>query len=71
MLQLGASPNEEKAILEAINEWDKNDSTHCSAPLKQADGAIFIDSSKMEIDTVKNLILMEFDKKQKLRKTDL
>lgn len=44
-------------VLEEIKQRDYNDSHRQFAPLRQADDAVFIDSSDMSIDEVKNYIL--------------
>ena len=46
-----------KALLEEIIQRDYNDSHRETAPLKQADDAILIDSSDMDIDEVINAII--------------
>ena len=46
-----------KALLEEIIQRDYNDSHRETAPLKQADDAILIDSSNMNIDEVINAIV--------------
>ena len=46
-----------KALLEEIIQRDYNDSHRETAPLKQADDAILIDSSDMNIDEVINAII--------------
>lgn len=44
-------------VLEEIKQRDYNDSHRQFAPLRQADDAVFIDSSEMSIDEVKDFIL--------------
>ncbi len=44
-------------VLEEIKQRDYNDSHRQFAPLRQADDAVFIDSSEMSIEEVKNYIL--------------
>ncbi len=44
-------------VLEEIKQRDYNDSHRQFAPLRQADDAVFIDSSDMSIEEVKNYIL--------------
>lgn len=44
-------------VLEEIKQRDYNDSHRQFAPLRQADDAVFIDSSEMSIDDVKDFIL--------------
>ena len=44
-------------VLEEIKQRDYNDSHRKFAPLRQADDAVFIDSSEMSIDEVKDFIL--------------
>lgn len=44
-------------VLEEIKQRDFNDSHRQFAPLRQADDAVFIDSSDMSIEEVKNYIL--------------
>lgn len=44
-------------VLEEIKQRDYNDSHRQFAPLRQADDAVFIDSSDMSIDEVKDFIL--------------
>ena len=46
-----------KTVLEEIKQRDYNDSHRQFAPLRQADDAVFIDSSEMSIDEVKDFIL--------------
>lgn len=46
-----------KALLDEIIQRDYNDSHRATAPLKQADDAILIDSSDMNIDEVINAII--------------
>lgn len=46
-----------KTVLEEIKQRDYNDSHRQFAPLRQADDAVFIDSSDMSIEEVKNYIL--------------
>ena len=46
-----------KTVLEEIRQRDYNDSHRQFAPLRQADDAVFIDSSEMSIDEVKDFIL--------------
>lgn len=45
------------AVLQDINNRDKNDSSRALAPLKQADDAILVDTSAMSIDDVVDTIL--------------
>ena len=44
-------------VLKEIIERDTRDSNRAIAPLKQADDAIYVDSSKMTIDEVTNKII--------------
>ncbi|CDE71976.1 cytidylate kinase [Acidaminococcus sp. CAG:917] len=44
-------------VLEEIKQRDYNDSHRQFAPLRQADDAVFIDSSDMSIEEVKDFIL--------------
>lgn len=46
-----------KTVLDEIKQRDYNDSHRQFAPLRQADDAVFIDSSEMSIDEVKDFIL--------------
>lgn len=46
-----------KTVLEEIKQRDYNDSHRQFAPLRQADDAVFIDSSEMSIGEVKDFIL--------------
>lgn len=46
-----------KTVLEEIKQRDYNDSHRQFAPLRKADDAVFIDSSEMSIDEVKDFIL--------------
>ena len=46
-----------KTVLEEIKQRDYNDSHRQFAPLRQADDAVFIDSSEISIDEVKDFIL--------------
>lgn len=50
-------------ILEDIRKRDKNDSEREFAPLKQADDAVFVDSTKMSEDEVLEEILLLIQKK--------
>jgi cytidylate kinase len=57
----GENVDYNKILLE-IKQRDKNDSTREIAPLKQAEDAIYIDTSKMNLDEVVNKIIEIMEK---------
>ena len=52
-------------VLEAMIARDKNDMTSDVAPLKQAEDAVYVDSTNLSIDEVVNEILKIIDEKKK------
>jgi cytidylate kinase len=55
------------ALVEEITKRDLNDSTRAYAPLKKADDAMYIDSTKYTINEVIELMIKQIQKKQKLK----
>ena len=57
LIEKGNTTASYEAVLQDINERDKNDSSRALAPLKQADDAVLVDTSTMSIDEVVDTIL--------------